>query len=591
MNHDEVAKALLGMAEALRTQDPPKLKMAIKCARSTLKLETSEELTALCNFQLGKLLFFYTDNFELAKTHLQIAHAKMTPMGAFYTKEKLYAISMIADLYIHYQAWPLSPIKAALRHEIGTTHGYPVLTYKLMFQLIELMKIDKDVKGAFEVCEIAINQCQNDPKMELYFRITKTLVTYQLMHDEPENAEVARIGSMIKALEGIPSERSHVECIKDFFVCTKLSYMFYEGKSRTSRQLLRQIQRAQWEQGPTHGIRWLGETSMTVFACVLNIVSALVQSNSDRVEKYYYLLMKHADEILFKSARSPQEMGVVRCINMIKMTTLEMMACCNVMACRPQKALVNVQNMLEVSHRSSGPLLYRYFAPHMQYLLGLQSCYLRENDAAEKHFLSAIKMFQKDGTNAENTIALLNLNLAMTYLNQLKMAEYYDVAENLTAPKIAGCSQMLKNNVKLLSAFFSYLTNKPNECRALVHEVLHESKAEDFFRLHGCALLLMSLIVTVDEQGVKPTCDWSKKSHDHVMTVWSYNLYERIMMNNKCDLNSEVMRVIQAEQLESKNALSVDTLVPQISNMQISKLLQWFEGDPFKLLPRDETVL
>lgn len=76
MNQDAVAKALLGMAEALRTQDPPKLKMAIKCARSTLSMEISDEMKAICNLQLGKLLFFYTDNFELAKNHLQCAVRK-----------------------------------------------------------------------------------------------------------------------------------------------------------------------------------------------------------------------------------------------------------------------------------------------------------------------------------------------------------------------------------------------------------------------------------------------------------------------------------------------------------------------------------
>lgn len=254
-----------------------------------------------------------------------------------------------------------------------------------MFQLIELMKIDKDATGAFEICDTAINLCRGNPKMELYFRISKTLVTYQLLHSDPPNDDVGRIGAMIKALELDPSEKAHVDCIKDFFVCTKLSHMFYEGKSRTSRQLLRQIQKTQTT-GETKitGIRsvvhftfsielifsrWLGETSMTVFACVMNIVGALVQSNSDRVEKYYHLAIKHADEILFKSTKTPQEPGVVRCINMIKMTTLEMMACCNVMACRPAKTLINVKDMVEMSHRSSGPLLYRYFAPHMQYIL------------------------------------------------------------------------------------------------------------------------------------------------------------------------------------------------------------------------------
>lgn len=128
-----------------------------------------------------------------------------------------------------------------------------------MIIIQELMKIDKDVEGAIEMCQLAINSSHADPKMELYFRIAKTLVTYQLMHEEPDISDVTRIGSMIKVMENsTTSDKAHLECIKDFYVCTKLAYMFYEGKSRTSRQLLRQIQKSQTS-GETkiHGIRYM----------------------------------------------------------------------------------------------------------------------------------------------------------------------------------------------------------------------------------------------------------------------------------------------------------------------------------------------
>ncbi|PIC51070.1 hypothetical protein B9Z55_000173 [Caenorhabditis nigoni] len=590
MNQDEVAKALLGMAEALRTQDPPKLKMAIKCARSAVKLDTNDETRARCNLQLGKLLFFYTENFDLARNHLQLAYDKMTQMGDFAARERMHAISMIADLYIHYQNWPARPIKDALKHEILHTRGFQTLTNKLLFQLIatalpdlenvlfqEINKIDNDSDGAFDMCHYGIAQsaAASNVKMELYFRITKTLVTYQLMHEEPPNEDVLKIGQLIKALEADPADKAHLEVIKDFFVCTKLAYMFYQGKSRTSRQLLRQIQKQQTSGETTiQGIRWLGEASMTLFACVMNITSALVQSNPGRLEKYFNLVVKHADDAIYKYTRTPQEPGVVRCINMIKMTTLEMMACCNVMACRPEQTLSNVRDMLEMCNRSSGPLLYRFYAPHIQYILGLQCCYFQQYDYAEKHFISALNFINPDDTMSHNKIAFINLNLAWTYLNQLKMADYYEVAERLTAPKIAGCSQMLKSNVKLLHAYFSYLTNKANECKTLILEVLDDSKAEDFFRLHGLALLLTSLIHAVDDKGVKPTFDWSKKSQDHVVILWSHHLYERIIRAAGADPNGEMVRAVMADQEISRKTLDVQSLMPLVAGMPTVKLLQ-----------------
>ncbi|CAL2030262.1 unnamed protein product [Caenorhabditis brenneri] len=590
MNQDEVAKALLGMAEALRTQDPPKLKMAIKCARATLTLEVSEETKTICNFQLGKLLYFYTDNFELARTHLHFAYEKMVAMGTFYTQNRVQALTMLADLHMHYQQWPLLTVKNALRQEITHSHAGPMLLNKMIFQLIEILKIEKNVDGALELCQGAINSSQNDPKMELYFRISKTLVTYQLMHEEPNSAEVKKIGEMIKGLETSNTDRAHIECIKDFFVCTKLAYMFYEGKSRTSRTLMRQIQKQQTSgESTVHGIRWLGEGAMTIFACVMNAICALVQSNTDRVEKYYHLVMKHADEIIFKSSRSPQEPGMIRCINMIKMATLEMMACCNVMACRPQNTLANVRDMLEMCNRSSGPLLFRYFAPHIQYVLGLQSIYFRKNESAERHFQSAIQMLYPDDCTSNNTRALLNLNLAMTYLNQLKMKDYYEVAENLTGPKIKHCSSMVKSNVQLLNSYFFYLTHKLPECKKLLQMVFDDSKAEDFFRMHGLALLILSTFSPVDEMGVKPTVDWSKKSYDHVVIWWSHHIYQKCL-EQKENPDADLIKMAVEQQELSKQTLSVENLRPLIDGLSesILQLFQWYEGDPYKLLPRDE---
>lgn len=133
---------------------------------------------------------------------------------------------------------------------------------------------------------------------------------------------------------------------------------------------------------------------------------------------------------------------------------------------------------------------------------------------------------------------------------------------------------MLKNNVKLLSAFFAYLNQKPTECRTLVHEVLHDSKAEDFFRLHGLALLLMSLILSVDEQGVKPTIDWSKKSHDHLVSLWSHHLYEGIIRKAGHNEDSPVLRQAIEEQMASEKALSVEEQMPQIANLPAARLLQ-----------------
>ncbi|VDM68078.1 unnamed protein product, partial [Strongylus vulgaris] len=92
---DHVAMTMLAMAETLRQLQPPKVKMAIKCAKGALTLSLSPEMAAHVKFQLGKLYFFYTENLELALQYLDSAYDMMTRMGEYFIQPRLEALVLI----------------------------------------------------------------------------------------------------------------------------------------------------------------------------------------------------------------------------------------------------------------------------------------------------------------------------------------------------------------------------------------------------------------------------------------------------------------------------------------------------------------
>ena len=94
VNPDQAVLSLMAMAESFRVAKPPRYKSAIKCVmvgdghppplpnqppthpiavKAALKIPCSAALNALCNYELGKLLWLYTKNTRMARGHLKRA--------------------------------------------------------------------------------------------------------------------------------------------------------------------------------------------------------------------------------------------------------------------------------------------------------------------------------------------------------------------------------------------------------------------------------------------------------------------------------------------------------------------------------------
>ncbi|KIH63841.1 hypothetical protein ANCDUO_05854, partial [Ancylostoma duodenale] len=410
----------------------------------------------------------------------------------------------------------------------------------------EVNTIEGRAEDAVEACQVAIQQCAEDPVVNLYFRLTKNMVSARVSGTVCDDSETVIIGQLINRLDQTSPATAN---LKLFYICTLLAFMLADGKTRSSRQHLRTLQsevQALSKDGTCMqaGIRWMDTVPLTVFACLMTIVNSALQCNYERAAKYYTIAMRHIQDYNARASRNPCEYGILRSVQRMRMALNEMMAQCNIMACHPSMAMDNIRDMVQFSQRH-GADLFEEFGPAIQSLLGHYCSYLRESEAAEKHFIAASKF---KSCKDKNIWVMTHVNLAITYLAQCKHAEFYEIAD-----------------------------------QTLIAECMETAKMEDLFRLHGLSVLLFSIFVPVNAEVILPTLDWSKKGHDHSLHCWSNNTMARVLASHGMD-NSAYIEAARKEMA----LLDEGVIRAEHQTNPSAALVQWFEGDPTAYLPKDD---
>ncbi|KAK6026375.1 hypothetical protein OSTOST_07682 [Ostertagia ostertagi] len=451
---DHVAMTMLAMAETLRQLQPPKVKMAIKCTKvRALTLTLSPEMTAHVRFQLGKLYFFYTENLDLALQFLESRNYMMTTNGPPNAASSNRMLTLI-------------------RSELANAKAFPTIYAKLFFYYIEVNTIDGRADDALEACQVAIQQFVDDPIVNLYFRLTRNMVSARVAGTVCDDSETMIIGQLINRLDQSSPATAN---LKLFYICTLLAFMLSDGKLDGH--------------GAVDRFRLLDDH------CQLGSAAAIMSEQRSTIQLLYDI------------------------------------------------SRITMQG-LQYSQRQGG-VLFEEFGPAIQSLLGHYCSYLREPDAAEKHFLAATKF---KSCKDKNIWVMTHVNLAITYLAQCKHAEFYEIAD-----------------------------------QTLIAECMETAKTEDLFRLHGLSVLLFSIFVPVNAEVILPTLDWSKKGHDHSLHCWSNNTMARVLASHGMDGSAYIEAARKEMALLDEGVIRAEHLTNPSA-----ALVEWFEGDPTAFLPKDE---
>lgn len=582
---DQIAMAMLAMAETFRSLQPPKVKMAIKCVRGALKLKISPPMCANAHLQLGKLLVFYTENYEEAKQNLEIAYQSLGSMGDYFATLKREALLLLCDVYIHGIPSPqmLGRITQMIRLEIQNTKPTGTDMNKLLLYYIEAASKAGLTDQAIECCDLGISTIRGkDTVLELYFRMTKALIYSRFNETQLSDPEHQTISDLMAKLD---QNSPHAVNLRMFYICIQLTAMLTEGKTRSAKGLLRTMQVDTQKLSENNmvqsGIRWMDQVPITAFACLLTISSASYQCSLDRVNKYFSLVMRHINEYLAKAARAPCEYGILRSVQRMKMVSNELVAHCNIMTCKANEAMNNINDMVTFSTRLGVNCeISEDFAPIIQCVLALYCMYLRDMEKAEKHFTAALECKK---ASMKNVWIMTNANLCLLYLTQCKHAEYYEIADRLVANRVNPCTLVVRTNVRFVQAFHAFLLNKIQEFRTLSEECLVTAKTEDMFRMHNLSIMLCSCVLPVGIDALNSCISFSGKGYDYVLQQWSNAAMVRLMQASNQDSSQYQKTADDVENLLSKDAMNeVHRRHPAHA------LIEWFDGDATAFLPKDD---
>ncbi|CAI4228105.1 unnamed protein product [Auanema sp. JU1783] len=566
-----VAHAMLAMAETLRSQNPPKYKMAIKCARGAATFDINPEKKAFVLTQLGKLLLYYSDNHDEAKVTLERAYQMYLTFGDDMLNARIETILLLCEAYIGGPAISDSYHKALLilRTEMPKCHSNKRVFTKMLFYYIEASSLYGSFSESLSACQLAIDKAisWNDK------------VFLKGPEGKMEEHALVEINNKVSTMD---SDKLVLLNLKSFSLALRLASAISEGRTRSVRDLLKNLQaacQAMPSDVELQGIRWMDKVTITAFACLITIVCSTLQSNYSRAEKYYMMGMRQVQEFLTKSFRLAREYGMLKSVFRIRLSISDMSAQCNMMACKATRCLDNIRDMINFSTRV-GSEFYVEYCPAVQSLLGWLATYQGDLEQAERHFKSALKMKPRD----RDGFTMIYVSLALNYILRQDFVSYYNAMEYLTPSRLSQCSMIVNANAKLVMGCYAYVTNKVNDCKTLLTESLDFAKQEDLFRIHTLAVVLLSLPFNISVDVIFSTLEWSKRGHDHALLYWCDTLIGQLL-----EKSGKQRNVTEVTQIDRKLCIvNVKSFSDITKSHAASGLLKWFEGDAMQFLPKEE---
>ncbi|CAJ0942473.1 unnamed protein product, partial [Mesorhabditis belari] len=576
---DHVALGLLAMGECLRTQQPPKFKMAIKCVLSCFKQQMSTQLLAHCHLVYGKMLYFHTDQIDEAKENLLKSYKMMTTLGDVFKEARLQAFCIICEIYIINGAGP--QIASQLKNEMAAAKSIPSIYNKLIFYLAEIFTLEGNAEDALKILEVGI---QNNPSETLiiYYKLTKNLVNMRIKGLICDPEEMAVVSQTIQAL---PQHLPHALNLRLFAMGSQLAFWLSRGQAKTARQFLKIMQmdcQTNANAPMPEDFLWGEMDALTILTCVFTVVHCAETCLLEKAIKYYGVATNHIKGLALKYSTKPYEAGVIRCLDRMRLVLEEVLAQMHIISCQPKAAITNMRSMLDISSRHL-QLAEEYY-PMVHLLMANYCVYFEENaDYADKHFAIALKKIKDRSLNT-----MAHLQAALFYLSHCKQADYYSIADRVAQRSWENMAPSVVAMGHILHIYHTYLFKKHNEFRSHVVACLEVSKREDLFRSHSIVFQMFSTCFHGNPQNVLSgigTLQWTKKLFDHSLLLWTYMHIAEIMKKGTAPTNVSEEETLKNIRI-SASALR-DSKVEAANDPAHKALINWLDDDPSCFLQKE----
>ncbi|KAF7638797.1 hypothetical protein Mgra_00001880 [Meloidogyne graminicola] len=559
---NQAAISLMAMAETFRLTN--RYKMAIKCCMTALRVPCSVEIFALCSYELGKLLWLYTRNLDMARFHLEEALRTMRQLGSSLESERLKASSMLAELLLaerHYIEC-LEVCKA----ELPDSSRHPQVHVKLLFIYSEAQLRLGEFDRALEAVNAGVQFSGTSGGLiiDCYFRLVKSLILSIQMTDQQElGKSVGELGEILQTVAANDKDQIAINDIRAFCYSIQLCYFLSIGMIKSAKQCLRQLHitvqtaetAAKSSTPSTSTIYWLNPEMLTGFAYVLTVLCNIQFSNFERAHRYYLTAKRHLGGIRLLMQKSSDSWKIVENRMEIFIESMEMLLNEGIVQLylikqNPKESLSSIIEIFKTINNSREPLrIINDFGPQLHTLLGIYATNMKCFEAAKFQFKIAINK----GVKEVELWTLANLGLALIYLYTCCDAEFYELFDAISPMKLKSQANSTRSAALLVQGFHYFLSSKQQESKKYLMDSIAISKEEDMARLQSIALILLAKLLRSKEV-LNAAFEWANKSCDTSLLLWTKSEMS-FFEGGSNELLNEIKQ--QREQLEiNKNICS-----------------------------------
>ncbi|XP_077514835.1 mau2 sister chromatid cohesion factor [Amblyomma americanum] len=571
---DATYLALLGLAEEFRTMSPPSMKNCIRCLLAVFQLNPAPRVAALTHLQLGQNLMLYTNNADLAQSHLEKAWY-LTQNIPNMDDVKFQAASALADLYERRNQTALA--KQILNTAIECSQHSTFWHCRLIFRIVQMLATERDYPNACSFLSMGAEYAHMTGAQ--YTRILFLLSEGMLLMVDRKLPEVHQVlsqaGQLVEAWQG---STQHKEALKVFFLVLQVCHYLSAGQVKSVKPCLKQLQQGiqtitslhsdeeAVPSNPGDMFHWMPKEHMCVLVYLVTVLHSMQAGYMDKAHKYTDKALMQIEKLKIVDSNP--------ILHSFQLLLLEHIAMCRLVMGNKTLAIQETSQALQICRQE--PRLFARHRPQLHTLLGLYAMSMNCMEAAEAQFNTVVRSM----ASPELRI-LASLNLVIVYLRCHREKELQELLARLNPDTLPSASHSLRAAAYYVHGFNAFFQARYNDAKRYLRETLKTANAEDLNRLTSCSLVLLGHIFfslgnsRESMNMVTPAMQLASKIPDVHVQLWASALLKDLY--RLCGQPLQEQEAIQTHANFSQLLLKDHF---QASQLPEHNLIQWIDGEP-----------
>lgn len=437
------------------------------------------------------MLFTYTNNVDLARSHLEQAWNLSQQIQGF-DDIRFDAACTLSQLY--QQQNQSHTAKTILRKAIENSQHNIYWHSKLLFLISQIHANDKEYSLASELLSIGVESAEenNSSYLKTQFLLNRAMI---LIIERKSSDVIALLNQAGACLETIQNQHLK-EYSRVFHLILQVSNSLQLGHVKSVKEILKQLQRiiqtivsTNWPpdeqifgQQATEHFMWLPKEQLFVLVYVLTVSQSMISGFLEKTQKYTEKALTQIEKL-----KALENKPILATFEVI---LLEHIAMCRLIMGNRSWAIKEISQAKDICLASPNKSLLKNHSAQLHCLLGLYAMSSNIYDRAEMQLLTAIQE-----TSHRELKLFGNLNLAIVYLRTGHDDKLRNLLNLIAAEHTPNFSnQALLGSYYWVQGLNAFYKGGFHEAKRFLRESLKMGNAEDLNRLTSCSLVLLSQV-------------------------------------------------------------------------------------------------